>query len=312
MTDLAATHDRLRPLMFSVAYRMLGSVSEAEDVVQDAFLRMHESVEGGTEITTPEAFATTVTTRLAVDELRSARHRREHYVGPWLPEPLVEDADPARRIEMDETVSMAFLVLLERLSPLERAVFVLREVLDYTYREIAEVLERSEAACRQLYARARRHVDEARPRFEPTGVQQADLSRRFLDAIRDADAKALERLLADDVVFYGDGGGKAPAVRTPLVGAVPVARFLAGLARRGRLLAAQLEPVVANGQPGVAVRDPAGALLGVLGLQIEDGRVVALRNQINPDKLRHLGPVGDLTALSAGPEPADGGPAVSR
>jgi RNA polymerase sigma-70 factor (ECF subfamily) len=305
MTDLAASHDRLRPLMFSVAYRMLGSVSEAEDVVQDAFLRMHQTIAKGTALATPEAFATTVTTRLAVDQLRSARHRREHYVGPWLPEPLLdaEDADPAWRIEMDETVSLAFLVLLERLSPLERAVFVLREALEYPYADIAEVLERSEASCRQLYARARRHVDEARPRFEPTRQQQEQLSRRFLDALRGADTEALERLLAEDVVFYGDGGGKAPAIQKPLVGAVPVARLLAGLARRGRVLRVAIEPAVANGQPALRLIDAEGALLGVLGLQIEENRVVALRNQINPDKLGHLGRVGDLTALVSEPPP---------
>lgn len=291
--------------MFSVAYRMLGSVTEAEDVVQDALLRMHQSMAAGTRPESPDAFATTVTTRLAIDALRSARHRRESYVGPWLPEPLVESeaADPARRIEMDETVSLAFLVVLERLSPVERAVFVLREVFGYEYGAIAEVVGKSEANCRQVLARARRHIDEARPRFQPQGERQRALSRQFLVAVHDGDVAGLERLLADDVVFYGDGGGKAPAIKRPMHGAVQVARFLVGLARRGRPFGVVLEPATANGQPAVRLLDANGVLLGVLGLEILDDQVVALRNQINPDKLAHLGRVGDLTAMMASGQP---------
>lgn len=302
------SHDRLRPLMFSVAYRMLGSVAEAEDVVQDAFLRIYQSMREGTRPDSPEAFATTVTTRLAIDVLRSARRRRERYVGPWLPEPIVESgaADPAWRIEMDETVSLAFLVVLERLSPVERAVFLLREVFGYEYADIAAVVDKSEANCRQLHARARRHIEEAKPRYEPTTEQHRALSERFLAAVRDGDVAGLERLLAGDVVFYGDGGGKAPAIQEPMYGAVQVARFLVGLARRGQPFGARMEPATANGQPALRLLAADGALLGVLGLHIVDGNIVALRNQINPDKLAHLPPVGDLAAMMAEGQPRRG------
>jgi RNA polymerase sigma-70 factor (TIGR02957 family) len=301
VTDLAAAHDELRPLMFSVAYRMLGSVAEAEDVVQDAFLRMHRSMRNGCRPESPEAYATTVATRLAIDTLRSARHRRETYVGPWLPEPLVEsDADdPARRIEMDETVSLAFLVVLERLSPVERAVFLLRDVFGYAYGDIARVVGKSETNCRQQLLRARRHIDAARPRFEAHSEEHRALTERFLTAVREGDVDGLERLLADDVVFYGDGGGKAPAIQEPLRGVTKVARFVAGLARRGEPLGVGMEPALANGQPALRLLGPDGVLLGILGLEIAGGHVVALRNQINPDKLAHLGQVGDLNALMA-------------
>jgi RNA polymerase sigma-70 factor (ECF subfamily) len=303
MTDLAESHDQLRPLMFSIAYRMLGSVTEAEDVVQDAFLRMHQQTSAGTRLESPEAFATTVTTRLAIDALRSARRRRERYVGPWLPEPLVAtDDDPARRMELDETVSTAFLMLLERLSPLERAVFVLREVFEYGYAEVARILERSEAGCRQLMTRARAHIAEARPRYEPSAEERSRLAQRFFAALQGDDMTALERLLADDVVFYGDGGGKAPAIRKPLVGAEAVGRFLLGLNRRGRALDVVIEPDAVNGEPGARLLAGDGSLLGVLTLHVAGGRITSIGNQINPDKLAHLGRVGDLTALMRGPE----------
>lgn len=318
VTDLAASHDDLRPLMFSIAYRMLGSVAEAEDVVQDAFLRMHRSSLGrgesdATGWDSPDAYAATVTTRLAIDALRSARRRRERYVGPWLPEPLLgpaETTDPARRVEIDETLSMAFLVVLERLSPLERAVFVLREALGYEYAEIARVVGRSEGACRQLLARARRHIDEDRPRFAPTTEQHRALFERFLTAVRDGDVYGLEQLLAEEVTVYGDGGGKAPAAQSPVHGSVRAARFLVGLARRSLALGVRLEPTTANGQPAALAVGPDGALLGVLVADIADGRVTAVRNQINPDKLSHLGPVGDLAGLPGGaaPGPADPAP----
>lgn len=296
MTDLAVAHDDLRPLMFSVAYRMLGSVSEAEDVVQEAFLRMHRANESGTRADNPEAYATTVTTRLAIDALRSARHRREQYVGPWLPEPLLAaDADPARRVEQTESLSTAFLVVLETLSPVERAVFLLREVFGYGYDEIATIVERSEANCRQLMTRARKHIEERRPRFEPSPDRRDELARTFLAAMSDGDVTALERLLAEDVVFHGDGGGRTAAVRKPLVGALQVARFLANLGRTGVALGLRVEPVTVNGQPGARVTGDDG-VLGVLSLTIADGRIAGVHNQINPDKLRHLGPVGDLNA----------------
>lgn len=304
MTDLAVVADDLRPLMFSIAYRMLGSVAEAEDVVQDAFVRLH-----GTDlaqIANPDAYATTVTTRLAIDRLRSARLRREVYVGPWLPEPLVAErladrsSDPATRIELDDTVSIAMLTLMETLNPVERAVFILREALDYDYAAIAEVVERTEANCRQLFARARARLDDGRPRFEVDAASRDRLATAFLQAVGSGDIAGLEKLLAEDVVFYSDGGGKAPAIREPLVGATPVARFLLGLTRRGTHFGVHTELAHANGQPALLVVSADGALFAVLSLDIADGRVVALRNQLNPDKLGHLGPVGDLTSLISG------------
>ena len=299
MSKLAIAHNELRPLMFSIAYRMLGSVAEAEDVVQEAFLRIHQSTLEGVVVEKPEAFATTVTTRLAIDVLRSARHRRERYVGEWLPEPLIEstDTDPARQIEMDETVSIAFLTLLERLTPVERAVFLLREVFGYSFAEIAEVVSRSEANCRQLLVRARRRIDEARPRFEPSSERTDALFRQFFAAIADGDLTGLERMLAEDAVFYGDGGGKAPAIAEPLRGAVAIARFLLGLSRRGERFGMQVDFVRANGQPAARFTTQDGQLLAVVSLDIAGDQVWAVRNQLNPDKLAHLGPVGNLSAL---------------
>ena len=296
MTDLAVQHDTLRPLMFSIAYRMLGSVAEAEDVVQDAFVRLHQSTPD--DVRSLEAYASTVTTRIAVDVLRSARHQRETYVGSWLPEPLLaDDPDPAHRIEMDETVSVAFLMVLERLSPLERAVFVLREAFDYPYPRIAEILQRSEASCRQLLTRARQHVHDAQPRFEPDPLQRNEIASAFMSAVHDGELDALERLLADDVTFHGDGGGKAPAITTPRVGRTTVARFIAGLIRQGVRLGASTTAVDANGQPALLISGPDGALLSVMSVQVADGRVIGVHNQLNPDKLHHLGEVGDMYAL---------------
>lgn len=300
MTDGdTVSYARLRPLVFSIAYRMLGSVAEAEDVVQEALLRIYQSTRDGTPVRSADALATTVTTRLAIDALRSARRRREAYVGPWLPEPLVASADddPSGRIEMDETLSVAFLTVLERLSALERAVFILREVFAYGYADIAAVLDRSEASCRQLLTRARRHLAEGQPRFDPSPQRCARLSSQFFAALEHGDLAGLERLLAEDAVFYGDGGGKAPAITAPLRGRVPVARFLRGLGRQGARLNVRIDPVLANGQPGARLLTSDGALIGVVSLEIEDGRVAAVHNQINPDKLAHLGRVGDMSAL---------------
>jgi RNA polymerase sigma-70 factor (ECF subfamily) len=296
-TDLAQAHDELRPLMFSIAYRMLGSVVEAEDVVQEAFLRLHRSASDSVD--NLEAYATTVTTRLAIDTLRSARVRRERYVGPWLPEPVVDspDADPAHRVELDETVSTAFLVLLEALTPVERAVFVLREVIGYEYAEIAAVVEKSEANCRQVFARARKRIDSGKPRFAASREDRDRLATQFLAAITDGDLSGLERLLAEDVVFVGDGGGRAPAIQKPITGAVTVARFLLGLMRQGERLGVLLDLVQANGQPALRARDADGALLGLMTIDVDTDRIVALHNVLNPDKLGHLGPVGDLNTL---------------
>ena len=295
--DLATAHDGLRPLMFSIAYRMLGSVAEAEDIVQEAFLRMHRSSE---EVDNLDAYATTVTTRIAIDTLRSARHRREQYVGPWLPEPiLVSDEDPAHRLELDETVSTAFLVLLESLTPVERAVFVLREVMGYDYEDIAPVVDKSATNCRQIFTRARKRIADGTPRFDPSRERRDQLASQFVAALSANDISGLERLLADDVVFVADGGGRAPAIQKPMLGAVAVTRFLLGLMRQGERFGVRLELSHANGQPAMLTRGADGALLGVIALDVDGGRIVRMHNVLNPDKLGHLGEVGDLFALLA-------------
>ncbi len=289
--------------MFSIAYRMLGSVAEAEDVVQEALLRMTRATADGEEPTNLDAWATTVTTRLAIDTLRSARVRREAYVGSWLPEPLAVDTDPdpAHRIELDESVAVAMLVLMETLTPHERAVFILREALGYDYVDIAAIVGQSEATCRQHFSRARKHLATGRPRFEDSAERREELAAAFLDAARGGRPGDLERLLADDVVFWGDGGGKAPAILRPLHGGAAVARFMSGLVRRGEALGIGLQSTLLNGDPGLLTIGRSGEVLGALALELDaEGRVVGLRNQINPDKLRHLGDVGDLNALMRG------------
>jgi RNA polymerase sigma-70 factor, ECF subfamily len=307
--DEGGAYRELRPLLFSIAYRMVGSASEAEDLVQEAFLRLRRAVAGGAEIGSPKAWLTKVTTRLAIDHLRSARVRRERYIGAWLPEPLLTGpgtwadpgtADPAGHAETADSVSLAFLYLLERLSPVQRAVFVLHDVLGYGYAEVAGLVGRSEATCRQIAARARRHVDAGRPRFEASRRQRDELARRFFAAVERGDTEGLVGLLAGDAVLYGDGGGKAPALTASLRGAERVARLLLGLARRGADVGLVARPAEVNGHPGVLTSGPDGRLLSVLALDIADGRVQTLYSIVNPDKLRHLGPVGDLSALLGG------------
>ncbi|HLU45015.1 MAG TPA: RNA polymerase sigma factor SigJ [Natronosporangium sp.] len=288
--------DALRRLMFSVAYRMLGSVSDAEDVVQDAVERMHTQPR---EIHSPQAWAVTVTTRLAIDALRSARRRRERYVGVWLPEPWLVDegADPARRVEQDETLSMAFLVVVETLGPVERAVFLLREVFGYRYAEIGQVVGRSEVACRQILSRARRRIAERRPGPGVSPAEQERLARRLFAAMQEGDLAGLEEVLAADVRLAGDGGGVAPARLTPIHGSLAVGRFLLGLMRLVERTGLQLHPAWVNGAPGAVVRTGDGALVSVVALAFADGRVVEVHNQLNPSKLAHLGRVGNLAAL---------------
>jgi RNA polymerase sigma factor (sigma-70 family) len=291
----------LRPLMFSIAYRMLGSVTDAEDIVQEASLRLHERAKSGEPIERPEAFASTVTTRLAIDALRSAHRRHEVYLGTWLPEPLPDDdQDPAHRVERDETLSFAFLAVLERLGPVERAVFLLREVFVMDYADIAAIVERDEAACRQILHRARSRIADGRPRAKTDAARDAALLDTFFAALGAGDVDALASVLADDVAFYADGGGKAPAVRHPLHGAVTVARFLAGLVRRGQGLQVQMQRTSMNGDAALRVSDPDGATLSVLVLHVDGGRISVVGNQLNPEKLRHLGPVGDINALTSG------------
>lgn len=296
--DLALEAPRLRPLMFSIAYRMLGSVTEAEDVVQTGMLRIHEHARSGGSIDRPDAFASTVTTRLSIDVLRSARHEREVYVGPWLPEPLlVDDADPAHRIEQDETLSIAVLTMLERLGPVERAVFVLREAMGFDYAEIAEIVGKEPAACRQILHRARRHVAGERSMSRATDAETARVVDDFIAALREGDVDGVMRVLNADVVLTADGGGKAPAIQHPMTGDLAVARFLVGLMRRGRTLGVELEATVANAEPSLRFRGSDGATLSVLTLHVEQGGIRAIANQLNPDKLQHLAPVGDLFAL---------------
>jgi RNA polymerase sigma-70 factor (TIGR02957 family) len=293
----------LRPRAFAIAYRMLGSVAEAEDVVQEALLRLHRALEQGERIESPGAYVATVATRLAIDGLRSARARRERYTGEWLPEPLVTDAadDPARQAEMADSLSLAFLVLLESLSPEQRAVLLLRDVFDYGYDEIAQIVGKSEANARQLAARARRHVGERRPRFETSQRKREELADRFFAAAREGDLAGLEALLAHDVELHGDGGGKVPALARAVRGRSRVARTLLAWMRQGsRIAGASLRQVEINGEPGALLLDREGNLIGVWSLEIAGGEIRSLRSVVNPDKLGHLGPVADVQALLGG------------
>jgi RNA polymerase sigma-70 factor (TIGR02957 family) len=278
----AVTAAPLRPLMLSIAYRMVGSFSEAEDLVQEAYLRLHEAG----EVESPKAWLTTVTTRLAIDHLRSARVRREQYPGTWLPEPVLADPMPDAAVRA-ESLSMAVLVLLESLTPVERAVFVLREAFDYGYAEIAEIVGKSEDNCRQLATRARRHVEERKPRFEPSREQRDELTRRFVAALREGETEPLVELLAADVEFSGDGGGKAPALGRVITGADAVARVLAGFGRVARRRRAWAEPAEVNGGPGLLAYED-GRLIAVWAFEVSDGVIHAIRGVVNPDKLRHL------------------------
>jgi RNA polymerase sigma-70 factor (ECF subfamily) len=289
--------EELRPLLFAIAYRILGSVSDAEDAVQEAWLRYEASP---TQPASAKAFLSAVVTRISVDVLRSARVRRESYVGQWLPEPLLTDPyqDPERSAELADSVSMAALLLLERLSPLERAVFVLREVFGFGFPEVASAVGRSEAACRQLAVRARRHMDEGRPRFEAGRREREELAGRFFDAFREGDIDGLQELLAADVQLVGDGGGKAPALARSIFGAEKVARLLAAVSPWLDLIDVTLEPREVNGQPGAIFRDRGSKVLVTLTLDVLDGQIQAIRSVSNPDKLGHLGPVGDAWAAA--------------
>jgi RNA polymerase sigma-70 factor, ECF subfamily len=294
-----APYEDLRPLLFSIAYRMVSSVSEAEDIVQEAFLRIHRAESEGARVESPKAYLSAVVTRLSIDQLKSARARREQYVGQWLPEPLLTDPAPdaAAQMETADSLSMAFLVLLESLTPVERAVFLLREVFDYDYGEIAKIVERSEDNCRQLYVRARRHIDEGRPRFEASRQQRDELARRFLAAAQEGDTDALIEMLAADVVVYGDGGGKAPSWPQPIYGRDRVAKLMAGTFTQALGLGASLQLTQVNGQPGVMFIDPEGRVGAVMSFEIADGVVQTIRGIINPEKLAHLGPVADVREL---------------
>jgi RNA polymerase sigma-70 factor, ECF subfamily len=292
----AEEFEGLRPLLFAIAYRILGSVSEAEDAVQETWLRYQASP---TPPTSTKAFLSAVVTRISIDVLRSARFRREKYVGQWLPEPLLTDPyeDPARSAELADSVSMAALVLLERLSPLERAVFVLREVFGFGFPEVASAVGRSEAACRQLAVRARRHMDAGRPRFDADRREREELAERFFDAFREGDIDGLRELLAADVHMVGDGGGKAPQWARGIIGAENVARVLAAIVPPMVQVGVVVQRHEVNGQPGAIFRDRDNKVLNTWTLDVLDGRIQTIRSVINPDKLGHVGPVADAWAV---------------
>jgi RNA polymerase sigma-70 factor, ECF subfamily len=292
----AEEFEQLRPLLFSIAYRILGSVSEAEDAVQETWLRWEASP---AQPASTKAFLSAVVTRISIDVLRSARVRREEYVGPWFPEPLLTDPyqDPERSAELADSVSMAALVLLERLSPLERAVFVLREVFGFSFPEVASAVGRSEAACRQLAARARRHMDAGRPRFEADRREREELAERFFDAFKGGDVDGLRELLAADVQMVADSGGKAPQWGKGVFGAENVARVLAAIVAPFVRIGGVVEPHQVNGQPGAIFRDRDGKVLNTWTLEILDGRIQTIRTVLNPDKLGHVGSVADIWAV---------------
>jgi RNA polymerase sigma-70 factor (ECF subfamily) len=288
-----------RPLAFAIAYRMLGSVAETEDIVQEAFLRLHRARQDGVVVESPKAYLAALTTRLAIDHLRSARVRRERYVGPWLPEPVVQEGEPAmaRQVEMAESVSMAFMLVLEALSPVERAVFLLREVFEYPYEEIAQIVEKSEENCRQIFARAKRHIDAGTRRFDASAEKRDEIARQFFAACERGELDGLVRLLAADAVFYGDGGGKAAAFTRPVTGRDRVARLLAGVVAKFAPAGIRIVRAEVNGQPGAKLVDANDRVVGVWSLDTSEGRVQCVRSVVNPEKLRHLGPVSDLLTL---------------
>jgi RNA polymerase sigma-70 factor, ECF subfamily len=298
-------YESLRPLMFSIAYRMLGTVTEAEDIVQEAFVRYYRAVADSGPPDSPKAYLSAVVTRLCIDQLRSARVRRESYVGEWLPEPLLTGPDlqparapdPADVAEQADSLSMAFLLVLERLTPVERAVFLLHDIFGYGYDETAAIVGRSSAACRQLAHRARQHVDSGRPRFETAPARRDELAARFFAAIGTGDLDGLVRLLAEDVTVVGDSGGVPPSWPRPITGRELVGRLLTGIGAQLRDVHAVIEPVQVNGQPGALVKDTGGRLISVFALDIADGQVQLIRSVISRDKLRHLGPLADVPGL---------------
>jgi RNA polymerase sigma-70 factor (ECF subfamily) len=280
--NAAASFDPLRPLLIRVAYRMLGSVADAEDVVQEAFLRWLDVDRD--QVREPEAFLRRVVTRLCLDQLKSARHRRETYIGPWLPEPVVEAAED----EVDD-VTLPLMLALERLSPLERAAFLLHDVFGVGFEEIAETIGREPASCRQLASRARAHVRAARPRFPMPKERGMEIAAAFFAASRHGDMQQLRALLAEDVAMHSDGGGKTPAVRRPIVGLESVVELHAALAR---IFATKMSRIVRygfiNGLPGFVTIEQDG-ILQTTALDIADGKIVGIYVMRNPDKLRHLG-----------------------
>ncbi|GAA2213545.1 RNA polymerase sigma-70 factor [Nonomuraea monospora] len=294
-----------RPLLFSIAYGMTGTVGDAEDLVQDAFLGLTKARQAGTEIADQKAYLATAVTRLGIDHLRSARVRRETYVGDWLPEPVVAPAGepgPAEHAELADSLSMAFLVLLESLSPVERAVFMLREVFGYDYQDVARITGKTEVNCRQIFARARQRVAAGGQAHDsaPPPARRArgeELARRFFDAAAGGDMDALLGMLSPDVVFHGDGGGKVQALGRPATDPQRVARLLVAGLRRVAKLGVSYRPAWVNGRPGAVMYDAEGRVASVVGLEIADGVIQAIHSVANPDKLGHLGPVSDVGLL---------------
>ncbi|MEU9477942.1 RNA polymerase sigma-70 factor [Streptomyces sp. NPDC048191] len=288
--------EELRPLLFSIAYRILGSVTEAEDAVQETWVRYDLSA---TRPVSARAFLSATVTRISIDVLRSARVRREEYVGPWFPEPLLTDPyqDPEHSAELADSLSMASLLLLERLSPLERAVFVLRDVFAFGFPEIASAVGRSEAACRQLAVRARRHMEAGRPRFEADRKERDELAERFFDALKEGDLDGLRDLLAGDVSIVADSGGKAPQFAQGVFGAEQVRRMLGMFVPPFLGIGGRVEPQWINGRPGAVFRDRDGKVVNTWTVEVLDGQVQTIRAVSNPDKLGHMGPVADAWAL---------------
>lgn len=300
MTD--EQFERYRPLLFSIAYRMLGSAMDAEDIVQEAWLRFLQADQD--EITSPKAYLSTIVTRLCINQLKSAREQREQYIGPWLPEPILTggsrlaaeqpltegmalSASPAQHLSRFDSISMAFLVLLEQLTPAERAVFLLREVFDYEYAEIATALDKSEAACRQLFSRARKHMAAHRPRFETSEGDQERLVKGFLRAVEAGDVAALTGMLTQDVVVWTDGGGKVFAALQPVRGPKKAAQFIVS-ARRFAPGPFTVEMAAVNGKPGILLRLESGQVFLVIDIEIMGDQIQAFHIVGNPDKLRHL------------------------
>lgn len=286
--ERAALFTETRPLLFAIAYRMLGSVTDAEDLVQDAYLRWQDAA--GNEIREPRAYLTTIVTRLALNHLRSARVQRETYVGPWLPEPLVTDhaPDPSEPVELAESLSMAFMLMLERLSPLERAVLLLHDVFDFQYAEIARMVDKSEANCRQALSRAKKRLGSPQPRFAVDPAEAQRLVEHYIQAASTGDLEGMLAVLADDVALYPDSGGKLPgAARRPIHGSDAVARLIAS--GRGRLVPVErtIVPATINGQPGL-VMYVSGHPFAALIFEIRDHRIQTVYGVGNPDKLQHI------------------------
>jgi len=287
---MSNTFEDYRPLLFSIAYRMLGSAMEAEDMVQETWLRYQAAPPETIE--SPKAFLTTIITRLCLDHLKSARVQRETYIGPWLPEPVLTGGDgaslssPATQFGEHESISMAFLVLLESLTPVERAVFLLREVFEYDYAEIARIVDRKEAACRQLFSRARKHIADHRPRFEPSPEAHEKIVAEFLQTVEAGDMDGLMTVLAEDVTWWSDGGGKVRSATRPIHGREAVLKFIAGLRRQAPPNTTS-EPIEINGQAAILLRI-AGEVYGVFTFETDGQRITAVRAVTNPDKLLHV------------------------